>query len=97
MKKIKSQYKIVSIQNYGPRTWYLYTNLRSHYHKYFSTFQEKSFYSLHNVEFRDFPLKLRAARGSCLVDPWDDLPTNTIKVAKSWKHNSRRRNQYFRE
>ncbi|EEV5753594.1 hypothetical protein [Escherichia coli] len=97
MKKLKSQYKKVSIHTYGLRSWCWYPNLRSHHHKHFSTYQEKRFYALHGIEYRDFPLKLRAARGSCLPDPWDDLPAYTMKVAKSWKHNSRRRYQYFRE
>jgi len=88
MKKLKSQYKKVFLLT--GRSSYWYPNLRSHHHKYFSTYQEKIFYAFHCIEYRDYPLKLRAARGSSLPDPWDDLPALTMKVAKSWKHNSRR-------
>lgn len=97
MKKLKRQYKNVSIDAFGSVSWCWYPNLRSRYHKWFSTHQEKGYYALHCIEYRDYPLKLRAARGACLPDAWDDLPAYTLKAAKSWKHNSRRQYQYFRE
>ena len=96
MKKLKSQYKKVIIHTYGLKTWCWYPNIRSHYHKYFSTYQEKSFYALHYIECREYSVKLRAARGASLPNPWDDKPAITLKLAKSWKHNSKRRHQFFR-
>lgn len=96
MKKIKQQYKKVSVGDCVLGSWWWYPNLRSRFHKNFNTHQEKKSYVAHCIEYRDFPLKLRAARGTCLPDAWDDLPVSVIKIAKSWKHNSRRRHQYFR-
>lgn len=52
---------------------------------------------MHFIEYKDFPLKLRVARGPSLVDAWDDLSTYFHKVAKSWKHNSKRAHQYYKE
>ena len=49
---------------------------------------------MHLIEYKDYPLKLRVARGTALPEEWDDLPVYVYKVAKSWKHNSRRRKQY---
>lgn len=51
----------------------------------------------HLIEYKDYPLKLRVARGSGLPEEWDDLPSSVYKVAKSWKHNSKRKHQYFKE
>ena len=52
---------------------------------------------MHYIEYRDYPLKLRVARGPGLAEAWDDLPAYVYKVAKSWKHNSRRQHQYYKE
>ncbi len=52
---------------------------------------------MHFIEYKDYPLKLRVARGPSLVDEWDDLPTYFHKVAKNWKHNSKRSHQYYKE
>lgn len=97
MKKLKQQYRH-SVKRtfwYGFQ-WENYPSVRSGTHKHFSTKQEKSYYFLHQIECREFPIKLRAKRGKALADPWDDYPSYVYDVAKSWKHNSRRRNQYFR-
>lgn len=90
MKKLKYQY------HQPIKTTKRYPNLRSSQHKKFSTHQEKSFYSMHYIEYRNYPLKLRLARGTNLVNAWDDLPAYVYKFAKSWKHNSRREHQYYR-
>ena len=65
--------------------------------KAFSTHQERSFYFLHIIEYKDYPLKIRVARGNGLAQAWDDLPTYVYKVTKSWKHNSKRKHQYYKE
>ncbi len=49
-----------------------------------------SFYFLHVIEYKNYPLKIRVARGAGLPHVWDDFPSYVYKVAKSWKHNSRR-------
>ena len=51
----------------------------------------------HQVQYKDYPLKLRVARGTGLPHDWDDLPTYVYDVAKSWKHNSKRAHQYYKE
>lgn len=71
--------------------------MRNAYFKKFSTYPERSFYFFHLIEYKDYPLKLRVARGSGLPEEWDDLPSSVYKVAKSWKHNSKRKHQYFKE
>ncbi|EPP6705457.1 hypothetical protein ACUU3R_004128 [Providencia rettgeri] len=93
MKKIKQQYRSAIIEG----VWCWYPSLRNHCHKSFSTKQEKSIYAMHYIEYKGSMLKLRAARGFCLVDSWYDLPTSAYKLGKSWKHNSRRKHQYYRE
>lgn len=51
---------------------------------------------LHKVEYSEYPLKLRPARGKSLANPWDDYPAYVYDVAKWWKHNSKRRHQYYK-
>lgn len=99
MKKLKSQYK-KSLNKQGSRHryfWKTYPNIRSSVFKKFSTHQERSFYSLHLIEYKDYPLKIRVARGPGLPNALDDLPTSVYDLAKSWKHNSKRKCQYYRE
>ena len=64
---------------------------------YFSNKQERSFYCLHSIEYKDYSLKIRVARGAGLPHVWDEFPTYVYKVAKSWKHNSKRSHQYYKE
>lgn len=52
---------------------------------------------MHCIEYKDYPLKIRVARGSGLPYIWDDFPTYVYKFSKSWKHNSKRKNQYYKE
>lgn len=52
---------------------------------------------MHLIEYKDYPLKLRVARGTALPKELDDLPVYVYKIAKSWKHNSRRRHQYHKQ
>lgn len=98
MKKLKRQYqanvRCAFIYGYA---WEIYPSIRSVVHKRFSTKQEKSYYFLHQIECKGYPVKLRAARGKALADPWDDYPSSACDKAKSWKHNSKRRNQYYKQ
>ena len=98
MKKLKSQYQ-QSVTKPHPNDFFFFflPNIKSVYHKKFSTQQEKSFYSMHCVEYKNYPLKIRVARGPGLAEAWDDLPAYVYKVAKSWKHNSKRTHQYYKE
>ena len=105
MKKLKSQYQ-QSVKTLHPNDffWKRFPNIKSVYYKKFSTQQEKSFYSMHCVEYKNYPLKIRVARGTWhvargpgLAEAWDDLPAYVYKVAKSWKHNSKRTHQYYKE
>jgi hypothetical protein len=100
MKKLKSQYRhsLTKMMIFRTTTNVreIYPSVRSHYHKHFSTKQEKSYYFLHKIENRGYPIKFRAARGRTLADPWDDYPSSVYRVAKSWKHNSSRHKQYYK-
>ena len=65
--------------------------------KKFSTHQERSFYFLHRIGYKSYSLNIRVARGTGLAQVWDEFPTYVYKVAKSWKHNSKRAHQYYKE
>ncbi|HCE2839551.1 hypothetical protein CGJ94_17635 [Vibrio parahaemolyticus] len=95
MKKLKQQYRSHA-KAQGDYLWDVYPSVRSGTHKHFSTKQEKSYYFLHKVECREYLIKLRAARGRSLANPWDDYPAHVYDVAKCWKHNSKRRHQYYK-
>ncbi|SEG19257.1 hypothetical protein [Vibrio hangzhouensis] len=96
MKKLKSQYRYMTTKEIRGVIWRDYVAIRSGTHKHFSTKQEKSFYFLHQIECKGYPIKLRAARGKALADPWDDYASTVYKTVKSWKHNSRRQKQYYK-
>ncbi len=96
MKKLKQQYRSYVKAQVAYR-WDASPNVRSGIHKHFSTKQEKSYYFLHKAECREYPLKLRAARRRSLANPWDDYPAYVYNVAKCWKHNSKRRHQYYHQ
>ena len=99
MKRLKYQYKKPISQSATRYGYFLksYPYLRSAIFKQFSTRQERSFYFLHQIEYRDYPLKIRIARGTRLPDAWDDLSSSAYTVAKSWKHNSKRKHQSYKE
>ena len=97
MKKLKYQYQQSIKAHPQDYFWKKYPNLRSVYFKKFSTQQERSFYFMHCIEYKDYPLKIRVARGNGLPYVWDDFPTYVYKFSKSWKHNSKRKNQYYKE
>lgn len=101
-KKTKSQYRNSKIKEYffcGTLIIYeVFPNIISGTHKKFSNKQEKSLYFLHKKEYKkEYGLKIRGKRGGSLPDCWDDYPSYVYDVAKSWKHNSKRKNQYYKE
>lgn len=76
-----------------------FPNLREGCHKRFSVIQEKSLFLMHELEYaREYNLKLRRRRSSkSLPDPWDDYPSYVWDLQKSWKHSTKRKNQYYRD
>lgn len=97
MKKLKHQYKQSIQSTRHDYLWNVYPNVRSSIFKKFSFQQERSFYFLHRIEYKSYSHKIRVARGTGLPHVWDDFPTCVYKVAKSWKHNSKRAHQYYKE
>lgn len=96
MKQLKYQYRKVVQENNNDYFWKRYPNIKSYYFRQFSNKQERSFYFLHSIEYKDYLLKIRVARGTGLPHIWDDIPAYVYKVAKSWKHNSKRSHQYYK-
>jgi hypothetical protein len=101
-KKIKKQYR----DSYIVKSRFMsihyeveiYPYIKSGTHKRFSTKQEKSLAKMHKKEYkRDYNLKIRGKRDGGIPEPWDDYPSYVYDVAKSWKHNSKRKNQYYKE
>ena len=64
MKKLKHQYRQSIQSTRHDYFWEIYPNVRSSVFKKFSTHQERSFYFLHSIEYKDYPLRLRVARGT---------------------------------
>ncbi len=95
MKKLKQHYRNSIKHCHCNDSWKIYPNIRSGTHKAFSTKQEKSFYFMHLIELKEYHVKLRAARGRVLADPWDDYPSIVSELSRSWKHNSKRHKQYY--
>lgn len=65
MKKLKHQYRQSIQSTHHDYFWEIYPNVRSSVFKKFSTHQERSFYFLHRIEYRDYPLRLRVEIGLC--------------------------------
>ncbi|WP_432709730.1 hypothetical protein [Pedobacter sp.] len=97
MKKLKNQYRQKALVTFWGISVMRYLRLRNHCIRKFSTKQEKACYFQHKIELREYPVKLRKARGRALAHVNDDFPSYSYKLEKSWKHNSRRKNQWYRE
>lgn len=71
MKNLKQQYRsrIKCQRRYLSD---IYPNVRSRTYKHFSTKPEKSYFFLHEIECKGYPIKLRAARGRSLANSRDD-------------------------
>lgn len=76
-----------------------YPYLHSYYYRCIRTRQEKSISYMHLMECHemDIRLKIRVSRLDGLAESWDDIPSFFNKTAKSWKHNSKRAHQYYKE
>jgi len=96
MKKTKKHY----IESVSPKcermTWYLYPNMRDDHYRRFSFRQECSYYLMHLLEQKEYPLKLRSARGAQLMDVFWGRRSFCQSLSESWKHNSKRRSQNYR-
>ncbi|PVZ78611.1 hypothetical protein C9426_34330 [Serratia sp. S1B] len=97
MKRLKYQYQQSVKVHSDDYFWKCHPKIRSVFFRKFSTQQERSFYFMHRIEYKDYPIKIRVARGTGLAYIWDDFPTYVYKYAKSWKHNSKRKSQYYKE
>ena len=73
-----------------------YPNLRNSIIKKFSTIQEKAAYFQHSIECKEWKVNLRAKRGTGLANVNDDYRTSAYSLAKSWKHNSKRKRQHYK-
>lgn len=67
------------------------------YYRKFSNKNAKASLGLSLIECKEIGINIRLRNGMDFPDPWDDYISNLCYVAKSWKHNSKRRKQYFRE
>lgn len=73
-----------------------YPQLRNHIYRYFSTFSEKKATLGHIADYPDYGIRFRACRGKNIIDHYDDVPSDALKLSRSWKHNSRRKKQFYR-
>ena len=93
MKRLKPHFQ-GEWRNVRSRSCYC-ANLR--YFRNIHTHQERAMYELHRKEYRHIrQLKLRARRGKALACAWHDIEVSAHYYAKSWKHNSKRHHQWYR-
>ena len=99
-KKTFVKKEVFTISFFGEKLYYTcYPNMRSSSIKHFSNKQEKTINNLHLKEYREYEtygLRIRGKRKNSLPDVNDDYPSYLYKIAKSWKHNSKRSQQYFK-
>lgn len=98
MLKLKKQYqRSYKIKLFGQNELItIYPNVRSSVYKIFSTKQEKSTYFSNMIEYKHYKLKIRAKRGKNIKSLWSYTKlSNVYRNAKSWKHNSKRKKQYY--
>lgn len=62
----------------------------------FSTKQEKSCSIMHEIEYKEYGLKVRSKRNSALIDDREDKSSDFDKAKKDWKRNSKRKHQYYK-
>ena len=93
MKRLKPHFQ-GEWRNFRSRSYYC-ANL--HYYRKIRTHQERAMYELHCKEYRHIrQLKLRARRGKVLPCAQYDIVVSARFYAKSWKHNSKRHHQWYR-
>lgn len=99
LKRLKQQYvKVVKKGLTGDYDDEIYPHRRDTYYRHYSVKQEKSSFFLHEIEYRSYFLKLRKKRGRALMCSWTTEHTPAFFYGgKNWKHNSKRKHQYYRE
>ncbi|BCX73912.1 hypothetical protein RFY44_04215 [Acinetobacter bereziniae] len=99
LKRLKQQYvKVVKKGLTGDYDDEIYPHRRDTYYRHYSVKQEKSSFFLHEIEYRSYFLKLRKKRGRALMCSWTTEHTPAFCYGgKNWKHNSKRKHQYYRE
>lgn len=97
LKHLKPQYvKVVKKGLTGDYDDEFFPNLQDKSYRHFSTKQEKSFYFLHRLEYKNYGINLRGKRRKMLISSWEDLSPFSAYGGKNWKHQSKRKHQYFR-
>ncbi len=98
-KKMKSQYRdgIEAFVRKNGKVFIHYPNIKSRIHKKFSVYQELSLTKMHKLEYKEYNLKIRGKRDGSMPNPWDDYRSSVYDFAQSWKHNSKRKNQHYKE
>ena len=67
MKRLKYQYQQSVKVHSDDYFWKCHPKIRSVFFRKFSTQQERSFYFMHRIEYKDYPIKIRVARGTRLT------------------------------
>lgn len=99
LKKLKEQYRVSLAKKstfFGGIIENSYIYRRDNICRCFSTKQEKALSQLHEIEYKEYNLKIRCKRNSNLIDDWEDVPTFVHCGERDWKRNSKRKRQYFR-
>jgi hypothetical protein len=101
MKKIKLHYRYTIEEFHFLGSCHVSKNykiLKNQCHKHFSVLNEaKQAFTEKDDEYKEL-YKIRGKRSRRgLPNSWDDYPSYCIDLAKSWKHNSRRKNQWYKE
>ena len=97
LKCLKQQYvKVVKKGLTGDYDDEFFPNRQDKWYRHFSTKQEKSFYFLHRIEYKTYRIRLGYKRCQ-IFDSWEDLTPFSCYGGKNWKHNSKRKYQYYRE
>ena len=85
---LKIQFIKTKFENYIYRKDQLYRK--------FSTKQEKTCTIMHEIEYKEYCLKVRSKRKTRMIDS-RDAQKSSLYNAKDWKRSSRRKNQYCKK
>ena len=96
-KKLKEQFRNSYVLSYNGRYDYtVFPNLKNHIFKIkIKTKQELSISCLHSIELIEYNVKIRRKKSS-IPTSYDDIKTSVLNTKKSWKNNSKRKNQWFK-
>lgn len=71
-----------------------YIYRRNDFCKKFNTSTEQGFAQMHEIEYAEYGLKVRAKRSNALITENEDLSSCVPSLGKCWKHRSRRSHQW---